>query len=140
MLSRQRTIVIVIVAYLNSFNHFELIQPVWILKVVIVIVVSDLLISYFESFVDYLVITMPRESTTRSKKRKFRGNRYGNARKTCVVEEEHYTDAGPSASDETAGTLSASARKIGFQNTERCSTSEEGINCNVTGYRLIDME
>ena len=104
------------------------------------IVVSDLLISYLESFVDYLVITMPRESTTRSKKRKFRGNRYGNTRETCVVEEEHYPDAGPSASGETAGTLSASARKIGFQNTERCSTSEEGINCNVTGYRLIDME
>ena len=82
------------------------------------IVVSDILIRYFESFVDYLV----------------------NTRKTSVVEEEHYTNVGPSASDETAGTLFASVRKIGFQNTERCSTIQQEINCNVTGYRLIDME
>ena len=48
----------------TSFNHRSTISNS---KIVIVVVVSDLLLSYFELFNDYLVIAMPGEGTTRSK-------------------------------------------------------------------------
>lgn len=77
---------------------------------------------------------MPREGS-RTKKRKFHGNRFNDSVKKARLGSETDSD-GQSTSNESCQNISASARKIGSQNPQ----NESPVKATVTGYRFVDME
>lgn len=77
---------------------------------------------------------MPRQGS-RTKKRKFHGNRFNDSVKKARLGSETDSD-GQSTSTESCQNISASARKIGSQNPQ----NESPVKATVTGYRFVDME
>jgi RNase P subunit RPR2 len=82
---------------------------------------------------------MPREVSTRQKKRKFRGNQFQLA-KNSRVDKNNKTASNqpstPNSRSSDSGNLSASARKIGTRDSQ--VTKEQ--SSQPTGYRLVDIE
>lgn len=77
---------------------------------------------------------MPRQSS-RTKKRKFHGNRFKESVKKVRLGSES-DSVGQSTSTDSCQNISASARKIGDQSLRNVPP----INSNITGYRFVDME